>query len=137
MIRNMLLVLAGSALLAACMPPIGVLVINETGTRIFVHQVKESYRWWVAASDGVYLAPGRWEFLYANPSLERIAVSAGGCGYDYGSVQELEGLGVRGRVGVRLAPDFSASLISLDSLDGFERGQALPHDTIRPTKTCS
>jgi hypothetical protein len=63
-------------------------------------------------------------------------VTAGGCSHDYGDAEALGRLSVRYRLGVRLETDFSARLSSIDAIDGFRIGEALPHDPIRPVKTC-
>lgn len=134
--RDVVLGLAGLVLLAACMPPAGMLVINETGAPISFHAVKNNWRSGTKAPLEIDVAPGGKRFIYWDEFSERLVVSAGRCSHDYGDAEKLGRLGVRYRVGVRLQPDFSARLISIDAIDGFEIGEVLPGDPIRPVKTC-
>jgi chorismate synthase len=134
--RDIILGLAALVSLAACMPPEGMLVINGTGAPISLHVVKNNWRSGAKAPLEVDLAPGAKRFIYWHEFPERLVVTAGRCSHDYGGAETLGRLGVRYRLGVRLERDFSARLSSIDAIDGFEIGDALPHDPIRPVKTC-
>lgn len=118
------------------MPPFGVFMVNDTGDALSLQLAKEvrADGGWTMTTVEAPLAMGKSKFFGMPKWPERIVVSAGRCRYDYGRTLDLMALGAQQRVGVRLAPDFSAHLVVVD---GYQRGQPLPGEPIVPVRICS